>query len=100
VAISTIRRNLQREHVTRLIQIVLGPKQNLFSFSNMVFYLGFEQPAPADARALARHHLKGIDKRIKNALAQDTDAMTQAHLDELHEQISKTLEATLQVNEP
>ena len=34
------------------------------------------------------------------ALAQDTDAMTQAHLEELHEQIGKTLKASLQVNEP
>ncbi len=99
VAVSTIRRNLQREHVTRLVRIVLGPKPDMFSFSTLIF-LDFERPAPADARALARQHLREIDARIKVALGQDIDTMTQAHLEELDQQIDKTLKASLQVNEP
>ena len=100
LAVSTIRRNLQREHVARLIRIVLGPRHDLSSFFSDLIYFGFEPKAPADARALARQHLREIDGRIKAALGQDGDAMTQAHLQELHEQIVKTLKASLQVNEP
>jgi hypothetical protein len=99
VAVSMIRRNLQREHVTRLIRIVLGPRRDLSIFSDLIFF-AFEPPAPPDARALARLHLTEIDGRIKAALGQDRDAMTQAHLQALHEQIDKTLKASLQVNEP
>ena len=51
VAISTIRRNLQREHVARLVRIVLGPKRDSFSFSGLIFF-DFEASPPADARAL------------------------------------------------
>jgi hypothetical protein len=71
----------------------------MFSFSGLLFF-GFESPAPADARALARQHLREIDGRIKAALEQNVDTITQAHLQELHEQIDKTLKASLQVNEP
>ena len=99
VSVSTIRRDLQREHVTRLVRIVLGPKRDSFSFVGLMFF-DFESPAPPDARALARQHLTEIDGRIKAALRQDVDTMTQAHLQVLHEQIDKTLKASVQVNEP
>ncbi len=99
VAVSAIRRNLQREHLTRLIRIVLGPKRDSFSFSRLIFF-DFEPPAPADARALARQHLTEIDGRIEAALATDIDTITRAHLAELHERIVKTRNASLQINEP
>jgi hypothetical protein len=99
LAVSTIRRNLQREHVARLVRIVLGRRSDALSIGNLILF-DFETPPPADARALARQHLREIDGRISAALAQEPDAMTQAHLQELHEQIAKTLNASLQVNEP
>ncbi len=99
LSVSTIRRDLQREHVTRLVRIVLGPRRDSFSFIGLVSF-DFEPAAPPDARALARQHLAEIDGRIKAALGQDVDAMTQAHLQGLHEQIDKTLKASVQVNEP
>jgi hypothetical protein len=100
LAVSMIRRNLQREHVARLVRIVLGPKSEALSFSSLIFSDSFSSPPPADARALARQHLREIDSRIKAALGQDVDAMTRAHLLELAERIVKTLNASLQVNEP
>jgi hypothetical protein len=70
------------------------------SFYELTLFL-FEQPPPADARALAQQHLGEIRSRIELALkAQDIDTMTQAHLQELREKIDKTLKASLQVNEP
>jgi hypothetical protein len=101
VAISTIRRNLQREHVKRLSEIVLGPRNQMYDYYSYIFY-DFSRPAPADAQALARHHLKAIDARIAIALdgnKADPDAYSRAHLEQLHDQIAKVLAAQLDVNE-
>ncbi len=102
VAVSTIRRNLQREHVKRLSDIVLGPRNDMYSYYNFIFY-NYSQPAPPDARALARHHLKAIDARISVALdanKAEPDAYSRAHLEQLHDQIAKVLAAELKMNEP
>ena len=100
VEISTIRRNLQREHVKKLSNLVLGPNRD---FSNFFFILfdDFGQPSPADARALARHHLTAIDVRIRRALDQaDLDAYSRAHLEQMHAQMDKVFASTLKMNEP
>jgi Met-zincin len=100
--ISTVRRNLQREHVKKLSDLVLGPRDNSSSFFFFAFDNFFE-PAPADARALARHHLKAIDKRIALVLAKDdseSDAYTRAHLEQVHAQIEKVFASSLKMNEP
>jgi hypothetical protein len=103
IEISTIRRNLQREHMKRLGTMVLGPQQNNnFMFLDDFLFFGFMQPAPADARALARKHLKAIDDRITRALdaqVAEPDAYSRAHLEQLHDQISKTLAAPLKMND-
>jgi hypothetical protein len=102
VAISTIRRNLQREHIKRLADMVLGPKSNPFDYYSFIIY-SYNQPIPPDARALARHHLKAIDGRIATALnaeKAETDAYSKAHLEQLHDQIGKVLAAQVDMNEP
>jgi hypothetical protein len=101
VAISTIRRNLQREHAKRLANMVLGPRNDFGSFE--YYFYGYEQPAPADAKALARYHLKAIDGRIAVALDKeksDLDDYGRAHLEQVHDQIAKVLAAELNMNEP
>ena len=101
VAISTIRRNLQREYLKRLSELVLGPKDNDAGFYSLFF--SFAEPAPADARALARQHLKAIDVRIALALNKETaelDAYSRAHLEQAHDQVTKVLAAPLRMNEP
>src|SRR5262249_6508724 len=52
-AISTIRRNLQREYVKRLSTMVLGPRRDPFSsgYRFIIFY-GLESAAPPDAKNL------------------------------------------------
>ncbi len=104
-ALSTIRRNLQREYVRRLGTMVLGNSTSSAGdlYSYIVFQRGAGSSVPADARALARLHLKEISGRIAKVL--DTSNLTiddtsRAHLDECRHRIAKILEANLDVREP
>ncbi|HVU86787.1 MAG TPA: zinc-dependent metalloprotease [Pirellulales bacterium] len=103
IELSTIRRNLQREHVKRLATMVIGPKQNSnFLFADDFIFFGFVQPPLPDARALARKHIKAIDDRIARALdaqVAEPDAYSRAHLEQLHDEIAKVLAAPLQMND-
>lgn len=75
---SVIRRNMQRAYVAELTRHTL--KGNV-----------------ADAKSLARFHLKDIGRRLDKVLATEKDATTLAHYDELREQITKVLNSTLNV---
>jgi hypothetical protein len=101
--LSTVRRNLQREHLRRLGAMVLGGSRgsagDLFPF---VVFTGGGSP-PADARSLARLHLRDISDRIGRALEQKdvpVDDTTRAHLEESRHRIAKVLEAGLDSTEP
>jgi hypothetical protein len=50
---------------------------------------------PADAKSLARLHLKELTTKIGTALAAEKDDTAKAHLEELKEQIAKTLAASI-----
>jgi hypothetical protein len=104
-ALSTIRRNLQREYVRRLSGIVLGSNASPYgdAFTFVVFLRGGSSSMPADARALARLHLKEISARIGKALESKEatiDDTSRAHLEETRHRIAKVLEANLDVREP
>jgi hypothetical protein len=79
-AISSVRRNLQRAHLNRLILMATVPVAG----------------TPEDAVTLARADLKwiarGCDRRLAKAGA---DAMTRAHLEETRDRIGAALEASL-----
>ncbi len=84
---SVVRRNLQREHLKNLTNMVLGR--------------GEAGSAPADARSLARSHLREIDRKIEKALGEKGvggDPTTRAHLEECRERIGKVLGA-MQLNQ-
>jgi hypothetical protein len=101
VASSVIRRNLQREHVKALSNLVLGERSGGRGF--LMFLGGGGGSAPPDARSLARLHLREIQSRITTALAEKTapaDDTTRAHLEECRERIGRVLNASLQLNEP
>src|SRR5262249_51826863 len=66
-ASSVIRRNLQRQHVKDLSNLVLGEKAGGTSVFGFSFGSG---SAPPDARSLARMHLREINKRIESALGE------------------------------
>jgi hypothetical protein len=105
LALSTIRRNLQREYLRRLSRMVLGDRSNFLgdSFSYIVFIGGGNTAVPADARALARLHLKEIGNRLGTVLetkSANLDDTTRAHLEECKHRIAKVLEANLDIKEP
>jgi hypothetical protein len=94
-----IRRNLQREHVKDLTNLVLGERRSGFA----LFFFGRRSATPPDARSLARLHLRDIQKKIEAALKEkgpSLDDTSRAHLDECQERIAKVLGASMQVNEP
>jgi hypothetical protein len=98
--LSTMRRNLQREYLRRLSNIVLGRTANPYSdlYAYVVFTGRGDGSMPADARALARLHLKELFGRITRVLEPSNltiDDTTRAHLDESRHRIAKVLEANL-----
>jgi hypothetical protein len=76
---SSFRRNLQREHVERLIDLALidSTSASLRTIS-----------------ALAAQHLRTIDSWAESALGAKLDAYTEAHLGDVRARIAKALEAT------
>jgi hypothetical protein len=85
VELGIVKRNLQREYLKDLIQMVLTGSS-----------------APADARSLARLHLRDIAKRIDAVLGNANvglDDTSKAHLQESKERIAKALNATLNASE-
>jgi hypothetical protein len=99
IAISSLRRSLQREHFKRLAKMVVGSKPQTGYY---YFFYDDGSRAPADAKSLARLHLKQLNARLETALdpkKAKLDDYTRAHLDDLHDQIQKTLAATVQRND-
>ena len=104
-ALSTIRRNLEREYLRRLSNIVLGSNAGSVGdlYGYVVFTQGGNSGPPADARALARLHLKEISGRIARVLETSNttiDDTTRAHLEECRHRIAKVLEANVDSREP
>ena len=98
-----VRRNLQREHLKELTNLVLGKKPAVSGGGMHMMSFGPSRPIPPDARSLARMHLRDILKRITQALSAKEpvrDDTTRAHLEECQERIAKVLSASMQVNEP
>ncbi|MBV9123095.1 MAG: zinc-dependent metalloprotease, partial [Planctomycetes bacterium] len=96
---TVVRRNLQREHLKELSNLVLGKR----SADAGSLWLTEPETAPADARSLARMHLREIGKRIDATLADKQvmlDDTTRAHLEECQEWIARVLTASMQIREP
>ncbi len=103
-SLTVTRRNLQRDYVGRLAGMALGSRGSsaLANLPSFVMISGGGS-MPADARALARMHLKEISQKIGAGLAANDpvfDDTTRAHLEELKETIDRVLNANLQRNEP
>ncbi len=64
---------------------------------------GSSGSAPADARSLARLHLKNLNTRLTAAINSKKvtmDAYTTAHIQEIQQQIEKVLDADLTSSRP
>jgi hypothetical protein len=99
-AISPMRRNLQREQLRQLTQLLLRPAPPQSGPPPVGIQL--RQPPlprpPEDATTLARASLVALRTKIKTALAAPTltDPTTRAHLEETQARISTALDAHLQ----
>ncbi len=103
ITCSTIRRNLQREYLRKLSTIVLGQNRSAYgdAFPFVMFAGGGSYPA--DARALARLHLKQLGEKIAKILKSkdfELDDTCRAHFDDLANKIDTVLDADINVNEP
>jgi hypothetical protein len=99
LALSKVRRNLQRRHLQYLVDITLGPK----GFGGMpMAYAMFTSSGdqfPAEARSLARLHLKEIQRMVGDTLKNDAvklDELSRAHLEEINDQLQKVLDAKIE----
>jgi hypothetical protein len=81
VRISSIRRDLQRAHLGRMIAMVVSPPTGV----------------PEDARAVARMTLASLGIRLERALARadQLDPYTRAHLTDSRERIAQALDAPM-----
>ncbi|MBI4612609.1 MAG: zinc-dependent metalloprotease [Planctomycetes bacterium] len=78
--ITSLRRNLQREHASRLIDLALEPGDNA---------------AMETIRSLARLQLRDLTRRIESTGAlESADAYTRAHLEDIRTRIERALEAS------
>jgi hypothetical protein len=94
LSLSKVRRNMQRTYMKYLVDIALGPGSGGGGLAYVLFSSG--EPFPADARALARQHVKEIHGLIKDVLANEDveiDELSRAHLAEIGDQLEKTLNA-------
>ena len=81
--ISSLRRNLQREHLKQLVRLLLRSAGTT---------------APEDATTLARASLTSIQTKIHDGLnaAKVTDPISNAHLQETADRITAALQAQMQ----
>ena len=78
--ISSLRRNLQREHAKRISTALLRPSGN----------------SPADARSLQRDNAVQLQNKIRSAMAKPMSKEAKAHLAESLNTLSEALKAPLQ----
>jgi hypothetical protein len=79
VSVNSFRRSLQREHLRRMIALVVR-----------------DAAAPEDARSLARHNLTLLRTRLRAAIPGATSVETRAHLNESVARIDEALSAQIQ----
>jgi hypothetical protein len=103
VQVSLVRRNLQRDHLRRLCQMMLGSGSGGSQLASFVVLLGGGGEYPADARSLARTHLKELDSRLQAVLenqAVQMDDATRAHFAESRDLVTKVLNAQFEARRP
>jgi hypothetical protein len=95
-AISSLRRNLQREYLSRLSKLAMGESRLYVGGSAHSLR---ELAAPSDCETVAFTELKDLQDRMNKMLASNVklDDYTKAHLTESAARIGKVLDARLQL---
>ena len=78
--IDPMRRNLQREHLRRIVNALIKPAAT----------------TPADARSLMRANAQQLQQQIRAAMGKPASKVTRAHLSESLDMLSEALKAPLQ----
>jgi len=78
--INPMRRNLQREHLRRVVNALVKPSAT----------------TPADARSLQRLNAQQLQQQIRVAMAKAGNKETKAHLSESLDMLSEALKAPIQ----
>lgn len=97
-AISSLRRNLQREYLRRLSELAMGNGGSI-----TLFGMSFRsQSAPDDCQTIAFAELTALEARMSQMLKSNVklDSYTRAHLQESASRIQKVLDAKLTLRNP
>jgi hypothetical protein len=78
--IDPMRRNLQREHLRRIVNALIKPAAT----------------TPADAKSLMRANAQQLQQQIRAAVAKPATKVTRAHLSESLDLLTEALKAPLQ----
>ena len=90
-AVDAYRRNLQQAFVDQMDRLISTPLVTPVPPQFLAFPGFTPTVRPADARALARLELQGLQPALTAALAKQPDRMTRAHLVDLQARIDRTL---------
>lgn len=102
--LSSLQRGLQRHHLTILTSMVLRRDgEDAFNAQSLLEFLGIATSlgTPEDSRVLARYQLKQLAEQVNSYLnrhSEQMDITTEAHLEDVHDRIYKTLEAPLRAS--
>ncbi len=104
-AISSLRRNLQREALGEFLRLSLGGGRRS---GLIVTRFGSSLGIPPDARSLANFHLKRLLKQVTGILAENSkqekpvviDDTSRAHLEDIQRRIEAVLDAEIVVSSP
>ncbi|MDA7976291.1 MAG: zinc-dependent metalloprotease [Pirellulales bacterium] len=104
-AISSLRRNLQREALGELLRLALGGGMRS---GTSVTRFGSSLGIPPDARSLANFHIKRLLEKVKAVLSEKTkqgekmglDDASRAHLEDIQRRIEAVLDVEIMVSSP
>lgn len=99
-AISSLRRNLQREYLQRLSRMAMGGSRQSISFLGISLSSG--GGLPSDCQTIAYSELSALETRMSQMLKSNIklDSYTRAHLQESATRIQKVLDAKLTLSGP
>jgi hypothetical protein len=99
--ISSVRRGLQRYHLTILANLVLRNANQSSTASNLLDFISVEitRNAPEDARVLARYQLRQLQDQLTRVLqsrGRQLDTTSLAHLEDVRDRIHQVLGARME----
>lgn len=86
------RRNLQKQYVSNLIQLLAAPKTDQKNILSAILFAGVD-PSKSDISSIARAELNKLQQKIRSANNGKAQSLTDYHLQDLDQRITKALKA-------